>query len=380
MDEQLTPNENLTRTPRHFALKIGGIIIILLAIIFSIIVIIAKKETSVPLVLPSQRETPTKPIIAEPLENETITISAITEQEFLRYGNKEEHPEPGTDVCKKDNFYLNEQCKETLLLPSHPEVTRQGSCLTFALETGIKKKVCDDPGVEAEDATTKYSFEEYVPGFGYVLSVALYEGNRQVLVNEVTGAVTGVFGKPIISPNGKRFLAVSVDMGEAMYNPNGFQIWNKNGDTYTLALEYLTKDNDRFGIINPVWVNENTIYFIKRELVGLDAQGAELMDFYGKITIEPSNVVIEEKGSIKVTDRYGRYVSEDCKVIEACTTISECVDKNTEEMGSICVVMPEGACYKNSALRCEKQANGHCGWTETTEFKACLKNPPPLEE
>lgn len=41
-----------------------------------------------------------------------------------------------------------------------------------------------------------------------------------------------------------------------------------------------------------------------------------------------------------------------------------------------CEYRMEYACYRKS--RCERQASGKCGWTETPEFKACLLAPPTL--
>ena len=39
-----------------------------------------------------------------------------------------------------------------------------------------------------------------------------------------------------------------------------------------------------------------------------------------------------------------------------------------------CEYRAEYACYKTA--RCERQANGQCGWTETQELQICLNNPP----
>ncbi|HYE59771.1 MAG TPA: Gmad2 immunoglobulin-like domain-containing protein [Candidatus Kapabacteria bacterium] len=41
-----------------------------------------------------------------------------------------------------------------------------------------------------------------------------------------------------------------------------------------------------------------------------------------------------------------------------------------EDVVSNCIYKEEFACYKNA--RCERQANGRCGWTETDELTACL--------
>jgi len=39
-----------------------------------------------------------------------------------------------------------------------------------------------------------------------------------------------------------------------------------------------------------------------------------------------------------------------------------------------CEYRPEYACYANA--RCERQADGRCGWTKTAQLQSCLQNPP----
>lgn len=43
-----------------------------------------------------------------------------------------------------------------------------------------------------------------------------------------------------------------------------------------------------------------------------------------------------------------------------------------EEMMSTCEYNPIYACYKEPGVRCEKQENGQCGWTQTEALKSCL--------
>ncbi|HRH25552.1 MAG TPA: hypothetical protein PLD99_01185 [Parcubacteria group bacterium] len=51
-----------------------------------------------------------------------------------------------------------------------------------------------------------------------------------------------------------------------------------------------------------------------------------------------------------------------------------CSDK--EEMVSTCEFRAEYACYRSA--KCERQASGQCGWTDTSELRMCLNNPPAL--
>lgn len=55
-----------------------------------------------------------------------------------------------------------------------------------------------------------------------------------------------------------------------------------------------------------------------------------------------------------------------------------CISKSESEgFVSTCEYKDEYACYKTA--RCEIQANGSCGWTQTTELATCLKNPASLK-
>ena len=43
-----------------------------------------------------------------------------------------------------------------------------------------------------------------------------------------------------------------------------------------------------------------------------------------------------------------------------------------------CDFKDEYMCYKDAT--CERQENGHCGWTPTPTLNTCLKNPPPVAQ
>jgi hypothetical protein len=69
-----------------------------------------------------------------------------------------------------------------------------------------------------------------------------------------------------------------------------------------------------------------------------------------------------------------RYVGAGCK-IGGCSS-QLCVDESNDEVVTNCQFKEEYACYQNYQLAiCEKQTNGQCGWTQTEELKACLKDP-----
>lgn len=47
------------------------------------------------------------------------------------------------------------------------------------------------------------------------------------------------------------------------------------------------------------------------------------------------------------------------------------------EVVTTCEFKPEYACYRDAA--CERQGDGHCGWTQTPALTACLANPPAAD-
>ncbi len=49
---------------------------------------------------------------------------------------------------------------------------------------------------------------------------------------------------------------------------------------------------------------------------------------------------------------------------------------SNEEVITTCEYRTDYACYKTA--KCERQSSGACGWTQTAELQACLKNPSPL--
>jgi eight-cysteine-cluster-containing protein len=66
----------------------------------------------------------------------------------------------------------------------------------------------------------------------------------------------------------------------------------------------------------------------------------------------------------------------DCAVAGCSGTI--CTgSKEAADIVTTCEYRAEYACYR--LTKCERQATGKCGWTETAAFTACLSSPPPLE-
>lgn len=66
------------------------------------------------------------------------------------------------------------------------------------------------------------SFEHYLKEYGYYsIRTQWFEGNSFKLVNDVSGEITNLFGRPYFSPNGNFVISINLDL-EAQYSANGF--------------------------------------------------------------------------------------------------------------------------------------------------------------
>lgn len=83
--------------------------------------------------------------------------------------------------------------------------------------------------------------------------------------------------------------------------------------------------------------------------------------------IVPTDPVIVPSEEITITPEQPRCVKTGCSG-------QICSDR---EMASTCEFEPSYRCYVTA--RCERQADGACGWTQTPELQSCLLNPPTIE-
>jgi len=73
---------------------------------------------------------------------------------------------------------------------------------------------------------------------------------------------------------------------------------------------------------------------------------------------------------IKPSGKNQSSLTEDDCLISGCNG-EICQDKSEEAAITVCLYKPEYECYQNAS--CQKQKDGHCGWTQTEELKNCLR-------
>ena len=91
----------------------------------------------------------------------------------------------------------------------------------------------------------------------------------------------------------------------------------------------------------------------------------------GRLFVNERQITPNDPGTVEDILLAGSCVRAGCSQ-QLCVDAGEASDIVTT-----CEYRAEYACYE--AARCERQASGECGWTETTELRQCLGGPPPFD-
>jgi hypothetical protein len=146
------------------------------------------------------------------------------------------------------------------------KVSRLGSQLRIQLLNGRTAVFKDDSTEGLAFALPRYA--GYLKAIrSHVLHILQYEGSgAYLIVDDSTGDSTIVFGKPIASPDGKRFALTSLDL-IAGYNANMIEVWRMVGRKPEKEFSYDTDDSgEPWGPSDAVWRDSATIDFIKNSM------------------------------------------------------------------------------------------------------------------
>lgn len=185
----------------------------------------------------------------------------INKEEYFNQKNKA----PAIPDAEHDPY------DEAYFLNKYPQVVRiDDKCFDITLKNGSRKKLCGEPKINYSYSAPTYIFSGYIPKLGYWFHGGYMEGSIGLVVDEETGeGIKTLMGKPVVSPNGKKFVSTSIDL-DASYNHNGFEVWEKTEGSYSLKLRFILEDYANpnrpkifWGATDPVWVNDNSFYFVK---------------------------------------------------------------------------------------------------------------------
>jgi hypothetical protein len=136
-------------------------------------------------------------------------------------------------------------------------VFKNGDTLTVYLRNGKIKRY-----INRQHEDEAYSFKGLIARTQYFLFRFEYRSGEVsgfLLVNENNGNQCSVPGKPLLSPDHKRFAAFCVDL-EAQYNPNSLTIYRFDRDS--CRVEYSVEPTD-WGATKVRWLNNYSLQYQK---------------------------------------------------------------------------------------------------------------------
>ena len=84
-------------------------------------------------------------------------------------------------------------------------------------------------------------------------------------------------------------------------------------------------------------------------------------------------------GSVFTEKTVQPHVAASPKCVSAGCSSHVCTEESeAANIVTTCEYKAEYACYRSA--KCERQMNGHCGWTKTPALDTCLKNPPAVSQ
>ncbi|MDP9202962.1 MAG: hypothetical protein M3P26_13680 [Gemmatimonadota bacterium] len=141
------------------------------------------------------------------------------------------------------------------------KVSREGSELRIQLLHGKTAVYQDDTTAGLKFALPRYA--GYLKAIhSHVVHRYPYEGSGgNWVVDDSTGDSTFVFGEPVASPDGKRFVLTSMS-GEARYDASLIEVWRMVGRKPEKEFSFDTEESP-WEASDPVWRDSVTIDFLK---------------------------------------------------------------------------------------------------------------------
>jgi hypothetical protein len=148
-------------------------------------------------------------------------------------------------------------------------VSRVGSELRIKLLKGTTATLLDDT-----TAGLKFSLPRYA-GYlksirSHLIHIVQYEGSgAYIIVDDSTGDSTIVFGKPVASPDGTRFVVTSTAGAGAGYDASMIEVWRMVGRKPEKEFSHDTRESP-WEATDPAWRDSVTIDFDKSSFVAFD--------------------------------------------------------------------------------------------------------------
>ena len=98
--------------------------------------------------------------------------------------------------------------------------------------------------------------------------------------------------------------------------------------------------------------------------------GYPIMESYREKCATPDGRVFVQPVNPQIPDESQRAAVHDGCALSGCSGEICTESSEASNVVTTCAYKPQYACLR--AATCERQANGHCGWTDTPELRACI--------
>jgi hypothetical protein len=149
---------------------------------------------------------------------------------------------------------------EEHLLEQVTGVTREGDTLRLETDVGTVTFVTR---VNVGEGSARYYLAGHLRQARddfYLVRVFGHEGRGYRLVSKKTGQTVNLYGIPTFSPDGNRFVDVSLDL-DAGYHPNLIVIYKFEDNEWVMEWRHIYEG--RKGPADPVWLNNSAIVFFE---------------------------------------------------------------------------------------------------------------------
>ena len=142
-------------------------------------------------------------------------------------------------------------------------VSRSGVQLRIRLPAGRTVILRDD--TTAGMPFIQHRYTAYLKRIrSHLIELRRYEGGSYLLVDDSTGIKTRIPGVQVISPDTKRFVSMSFDIG-AGCDPNLIEVWNVEARRPRKEFSF---ESESWGPSDAVWRDSLTVDFIENSFVG----------------------------------------------------------------------------------------------------------------
>ncbi len=157
------------------------------------------------------------------------------------------------------SWCIPDEARENMLLKHIDGAAREGQRLK--LRTGAGWLTFEDR-ISSGEGHTRYFLAGLIhaPDPHYLVLFIGYETRGYRLVGKNTGQTVDLYGIPEFSPDGRRFVEVSLDL-EAGHLPNLIRIHRRTGESY--SVEWKHGFEGIKGPAHPVWLDDSAIVFFE---------------------------------------------------------------------------------------------------------------------